>query len=397
MAPCRTAAVVCCSCHVRVPLQVPVVPKKLSWRHAYHKALEHCANLDTSTQATSASFSSAQRDQDLVRARQCVQELEQKHKVARRWAPESPEYQQAAMERKAFNVQLLQRQVSELLDAYTIATAALDRKSTTSSRHEKRRLGTRRSNARSRMRECLQQLILWQAASPALASMGYDASILDVDGIILGRQELPWVGAGASLVSPADDSRQRALRCREEMDLVKREAGDMAARFEAHQHQYETAYAALLARVDSLAATLGGVSAGAALGDEAWQDAAQLLPVRGMFEGQASHSRHAVARLALAHSRGKLALMQAAVERNRLLATGAHALLAKLQAGAPAAGAEVEGGAEVVGGATTAVEDEGGAEVEDASEASECSELGVLLSDDEAFDMLAVEGYSDGE
>ena len=193
------------------------------------------------------SLSEYQCRQELATAVAKPRGFEQKHNLTDRWSQDSDAYQQAMLERKAYWVDRMQRNIAADLDALHVSKLAADRTSrqhrSTSSSLKKQARATR-----IRLEKSVQQLQEWHVVSGDIGSVPYDPAVLSVADMDQQGWVVPWFTCSpnqSALHDQVVDLQQRIVRCQEEVHIVVRETEDAVA---FYTQQLGTLTAAIEAR-----------------------------------------------------------------------------------------------------------------------------------------------------
>lgn len=172
--------------------------------------------------------------------------LESKHGILHRWELDSPEFVQAATERKIIAIAGLHKSLEKHVLQYRKCRKVMDRRtmfSKRSSRKEGIRLSNGRSVCRDRIREKIRELRLWHLAPEdvPLLLVDYDAEAVTAESLLAENEDgsgvsLPWK-ACVSGISNVEDCTQRLLRAREEKSIIQRECVDAKEYFEYYLSQ----------------------------------------------------------------------------------------------------------------------------------------------------------------
>ncbi|DBA66246.1 TPA: hypothetical protein ACH3X2_002506 [Trebouxia sp. C0005] len=210
---------------------------KLCWRHDYQMCLEKLFTLTALTPPAqdtlfeADSLSEYQNRQELATAIAKARSFEQKHKLIDKWSQDSDAYQQAMLERKAYWVDCLQRNIAADLDALHVPKLAADRtsrqhRSTSSSLMKQARA------PRILLEKSVQQLQEWHIVSGDIGPVPHDSAALSVADMEQQGWVVPCFTCSlnqSALHDQVVDMQQRVVRCQEEVQIVVRETQDAAA------------------------------------------------------------------------------------------------------------------------------------------------------------------------
>ncbi|GLC34857.1 hypothetical protein PLESTM_000247400 [Pleodorina starrii] len=237
--------------------QRPNAAGRKSWRRTYHELLDRFYTLDGALKSSNTQGGVDNRA-EWSKLKVELEALERKHKVKERWSLASAEFQEAAIEQKAYEIARQERAASGL--AATLAGLQhrlYNRRSMALTKKECTRLGQGCSAAKASLLLALGHVRRWLGNKAELSWVTY--SVADVDRVIASlegeaaalvvdpeeqgggqvggidargaraRVRLPWEGDDVMSwdVREVDDLVQRWLRCEEECTIVERELRDM--------------------------------------------------------------------------------------------------------------------------------------------------------------------------
>ena len=236
-----------------------LLQEKLDYRHAYQEQLELVYSLSSADAALPPTASTAehicvdpsdssllavQKRQDLKAALQKVVKLEQQHskQIPSRWAQDSAEFREAALQRKCFHIHQLQNKIVAELDCLHWSKLVVSR-TPRQHRGTSSNILSRIRSANARLQETLQRLQEWHAVSGNIGTVPYDPSSLDVKDMTQAGWQAPWLHQTSQHDSLRQaDVEQRAQRCEEELSILAREAKDMV---EYYQHMTSSVESAI--------------------------------------------------------------------------------------------------------------------------------------------------------
>ena len=172
---------------------------------------------------------------------------EHRRHVAERWAADSPEYQNAAQERKCYHVHRLQNKLIADVDWLRWSSLAVSR-NPRQQRGINIQMKKKVRDAKDRLKQTILQLKAWHDVPYHIGVVGYDASALDVEELQQPGWKAPWQHAGQYISAQHQELhrlQQLKQRCDEELLILCREAGDMVEYYTKQTHDLN---AALLTR-----------------------------------------------------------------------------------------------------------------------------------------------------
>ncbi|EFJ42129.1 hypothetical protein VOLCADRAFT_107384 [Volvox carteri f. nagariensis] len=237
--------------------QRPSTTGRKPWRHVYYEKLDRFYTLDGALGSRNTQGGMDNRE-EWSKLKLELEALEKKHKITKRWQPDSHEYTVAARERKAYELARLERAASGLAATLAGLQDRLYRRGSLAlTKKECNKLSRGCSAAKASLLSVLGQMRRWlgyitvvpwvtysvPAVDAVIASLEGEAAVPVVEtagkadrqaggaGIprAPARVHLPWEGDEVMSweVSVADDLAQRWLRCNEECTIVERELRDM--------------------------------------------------------------------------------------------------------------------------------------------------------------------------
>jgi hypothetical protein len=180
--------------------------------------------------------------------------LEKKHSFVR-WEATSPEYTQAATERKSIAIKKLHKALEVLVSQHRKCRKVLDRRSMFDKRRSRKegvRLNTCRLHSEKKIAELIVELKLWHQApgEVPLFLVGYDAESMNVESLLASNEDgsavsMPWQSCFHGF-STMDDCIQRLLRAREEKSIIRRECRDSIRYYDHYLTQLQSILATLV-------------------------------------------------------------------------------------------------------------------------------------------------------